>query len=644
VPKGLTSTARPLPEDIAAMVRARSPHISPDGTQIAYTVGTATRDPEAKPSDSDTTGGWSRASHLFVIGTKTGSTPRQLTFGERGGAPAQWAPDGRHLAFIRKGDDGERQIHVLALDGGEARAVDTGAHTPHGFKWTDDGQGFYFLATLEPDEDAKATTWTGGGASQFEKDYANDAVFEVRRGAAEPKQLTDGKRHVIDYAVSPNGRSIAVVTSASADPYLQSMQATIQLMPLSGGAAREVTEKPGMVAQIGWSPNSARLAWSNSPRGLSLLHGLQVYAVASSKRTDVAKSHDVTIGAFAWMPDSKHIAAVLQDKTFSRLARFGIDGGLVRAKAPSPYVLWQLDGVTANGHAAAVASNPQQPPEIAVVDLRRFGSRILTDTNPQVKAHWALAKTEVVQWTNPDGQTVEGILFKSQSSTVSPPPLLVMPHGGPDSVSQTYFDVWAHHLAARGYSVLRPNYRGGTGYGFEWYAANRGKLGDIEFADIESGVDHLIKVGLAHKDRLFYGGWSWGGYLSAWTLGHTTRYRAIVVGAGVNDTAIQYVTSDINHGAAADWEYKARPYTDKALWDAQNPARHMANAKTPTLIIHGRGDTRVDFVNGQVLYRALMDVGCPVEFWAYPRENHGFREPAHVAHMLTQWALWLDSH
>ncbi|MFT7582745.1 MAG: hypothetical protein ACI9MR_004428, partial [Myxococcota bacterium] len=81
VPKGLTSTARPLPEDIAAMVRARSPHISPDGTQIAYTVGTATRDPEAKPSDSDTTGGWSRASHLFVIGTKTGSTPRQLTFG-----------------------------------------------------------------------------------------------------------------------------------------------------------------------------------------------------------------------------------------------------------------------------------------------------------------------------------------------------------------------------------------------------------------------------------------------------------------------------------------------------------------------------------------------------------------------------------
>ena len=143
---------------------------------------------------------------------------------------------------------------------------------------------------------------------------------------------------------------------------------------------------------------------------------------------------------------------------------------------------------------------------------------------------------------------------------------------------------------------------------------------------------------------MFYGGWSWGGYLSAWTLGHTDRYRAIMVGAGVVDVVLQYVTSDINHGATADWEYKGRPWADPAAFDRANPARSLGNARTPTLILHGEADARVPFVNAQVLYRALSDRGTPVVFWAYPREPHGFQEPAHVQHMMETWAAFFDEH
>ena len=205
------------------------------------------------------------------------------------------------------------------------------------------------------------------------------------------------------------------------------------------------------------------------------------------------------------------------------------------------------------------------------------------------------------------------------------------------------FSAWVHYFAARGYSVFEPNYRGGFGYGYEFYAANRGRLGEIEFADIESGVDHLIATGKADKERLFYGGWSWGGYLTAWTIGHTDRYRAAMVGAGVIDTVTQYAGSDINHGIAAEWEFKGNPWQQTEQFDRASPSRYLRNVKTPTLITHGRNDHRVPFLNAVILYRGLVDVGCEVKFFAYPREPHGFREPAHQVHLLRHWAAWFDA-
>ena len=212
----------------------------------------------------------------------------------------------------------------------------------------------------------------------------------------------------------------------------------------------------------------------------------------------------------------------------------------------------------------------------------------------------------------------------------------VIPYGGPDGFSLQNFSVWAQYFAARGYSVFQPS------YGRPFYEANRGRLGDIELIDIESGVDSLVAAGKADPARLFYGSWSWGGYLSAWTLGHTDRYRAFMVGAGVIDVVVQYVTSDINHGASADWEFKGRPWSQPDTFERANPSRALARARAPTLIIHGENDERVPFINGQILYRALRDRGVNVTFWAYPREPHGFQEPAHVEHFLELWAAFFD--
>jgi dipeptidyl aminopeptidase/acylaminoacyl peptidase len=278
------------------------------------------------------------------------------------------------------------------------------------------------------------------------------------------------------------------------------------------------------------------------------------------------------------------------------------------------------------------------------VDLRKGTLEPLFDPNPQV-ADWTLARFEVVEWQSPEGATIRGLLWSPATEPQDgPPPLVVWPHGGPDGVSTAWFNPVLHVFAARGYAVLQPNYRGGLGRGMAFYAENRGRLGDIEFMDIEAGVDHLIATGRASADRLYYGGWSWGGYLTAWTIGHTDRYRAAVAGAAVVDTTSQYVTSDINHGAAAEWEFKGTPWQQTEAFDRASPARFLAGATIPTLILHGEDDARVPFAQGLTLYRALSDVGCEVRMLAYPGEGHGLRKPAHNVHRWSVWLDWYDAH
>ncbi len=192
--------------------------------------------------------------------------------------------------------------------------------------------------------------------------------------------------------------------------------------------------------------------------------------------------------------------------------------------------------------------------------------------------------------------------------------------------------------------MLRPNYRGSFGYGFAFYAANRNRFGEVEQADIESGVDQLVRDGLADPAQLYFGGWSWGGYIATWTAAHVHRYRAIVAGAAVSDVTHSYSLSDINHGVAAQWEYRGDPWNQTEHFDRVNPIRYVTQVKTPLLLLHGQADARVPFAESVQFFRALKDLGREVEFWAYPREDHGFTEGAHRVDYVKRWVDWYDAH
>ena len=647
--------ARPTARDIVSLRTLGEVAISPDGRSVAYLVSEPEHDPAAEPKDDDTKGGWTVTTALWLA-ERGGAAPRRLTWAKgRVSAPA-WSPDGRSLAYIRRGaeDGAVATLHVLTLGGGDARPVDTGKLEPTDVAFSPDGRKLAFTAEVAEGEEERRARWRTGGVIRWDREWRPVVLHVIgleegatARAVLPQVEVTDAVHvrgpadagSVVAFAWSPEGTRFAVVLSRSSDPYLTASLVRPAIVSAQDGSVlRWLEEKPGTVGAIAWSPDGRLVAWERAGRGLSLLDTLQVAEADGPGRWNAAARLDPTLAGFVWT-GPRRLVAVVKERTRTRLHELAHDGGGARPLGWAERIVTSAPTADRDGGAVAFGSATVRSPDApTLLDLREGRATVLADLNPQVR-DWTPLRDEVVTWKAADGTGVEGLLVTAATST-GRPPLLVMPHGGPDSVTSASFSPWTAFFAAQGFAVLRPNYRGGTGYGFEFYAANRGRLGEIEFGDIESGVDALLAAGRVDPQRLFYGGWSWGGYLTAWTIGHTNRYRAAMAGAAVVDTISQYALSDINHGVAAEWEYRGDPWRGWERFDAANPLRSLAGARTPTLILHGDADDRVSVTASKILYRALADVGCPVEMYLYPGEPHNPREPVHNEHLLETWLQW----
>ena len=574
-----------------------------------------------------------------------GGEPRQLTFATDPSTGPAWSPDGATLGFLRK-KDGKARIHLLGLGGGEARVLDTGTLDPQAFAFSPDGKRIAFTATLPLSDSRKQEKWASGGAIRWDREWQPAALHVVDLAGGKPTAVTGPGVHVDAFEWSPDGKRFAALLAPSSDPYEASnLQRPAIVTPRQGADAdvRWLEERPRNAAGIHWSPDGKQVAYALGVDTLSLLNHLVVHEADGDGRWNAAARLDPTIGGFTWSDDGS-LLALVSERTASRVYRLARDGSSARDTGFTGRVIRPpLSADRAGSRLAFLSSTPDDPWSPTLLDPGTGRASVIVRVAPDVAA-WPKARNEVVSWKSTDGTTIEGILTLPPGMPQgAKPPLWVFPHGGPDDVSQLSWSRWTPSIVAHGYAVLQPNYRGSTGYGLAFYAANRGRLGEIEFMDIESGVDALVAGGRVDPDRLYYGSWSWGGYLTAWTIGHTRRYRAAVAGAAVVDTVGQYALSDINHGVAGEWEFKGNPWQQDGHARA-NPVSHLRNARTPTLVLHGQADERVPFSQGQTLYRALSDVGCEVEFLAYPREPHGFQEPAHWVHMLSAWAAWFDQH
>ncbi|NCG21678.1 MAG: prolyl oligopeptidase family serine peptidase, partial [Rhodobacterales bacterium] len=528
--------APPTATDLVEMTGLGTAARSPDGRWVAFTLSTSKFDDEAiEDEDEDASeAGWTHERQLHLLDINTGDL-RQLTHGDHNPGAPQWSPDGTQLAFTRAD-----QLQLLPLAGGDAKPVDTGELSPEWWQFSGNNR-IVFSASPDVDDATGADDGKLDGAYKFEQNYTNTQLYVVTLDSQKVDEITDGSDHISDARYSAEANAWLLVTAPTADPYQAIVEG--QLVLVQDGQREIIEAEPDCPGDMAWSADGSHAAWVVCDGGPSLTNRVMVRRMSDGETWRLGEGLELTVDALNFTADGNSLLAQITSSTEHRILRFPrgggvpVDIGFGEGTLRGP-LLQDRKGKT----ALVQYADANTPPSLATLNLKTGRVSPVYSPNPQV-SDWDLGETSVVSWKNIDGLSLSGILTRPKGAT-GPTPLVVMPHGGPDSSSVLKFSGWAQYCAGRGYAVFNLNYRGGLGNGAEFYAANRGRMGEVEQEDIESGVDQLVTDGIADADKLYYGGWSWGGFLTAWTIGHVDRYKAAMAGAAVVDTVNQYVTSD----------------------------------------------------------------------------------------------------
>jgi dipeptidyl aminopeptidase/acylaminoacyl peptidase len=295
--------------------------------------------------------------------------------------------------------------------------------------------------------------------------------------------------------------------------------------------------------------------------------------------------------------------------------------------------------------AAAVCDTYNSPPEVFAGRLAEW--RQLTNNNSGLQATWG--KAESIEWTN-DGQNIQGWLIPP--AKVEPGkkyPMVVLIHGGPSSLTTSEWPASfgmsraiIAALSVRGYYVLLPNPRGSYGQGEDFTRANVQDFGGGDLRDDLAGVDAAIKKYPIDGKRLGVTGWSYGGFMTMWTVTQTDRFYAAVAGAGIANWQSYYGQNLIDQWMIPF--FGASIYDNPEVYEKSSPIRFIKNVKTPTLIIVGEHDAECPAPQSYEFWHALKTLGVPTKLIVYPGEGHMFIDPQHQTDRLEQTVAWFDKY
>lgn len=302
--------------------------------------------------------------------------------------------------------------------------------------------------------------------------------------------------------------------------------------------------------------------------------------------------------------------------------------------------------VTADGPVVAAIQLDEEP--VGRVMAGRPGELAAVSDHGSHLSDLELAAVESLSCVSPDAIALDAVVIRPSGAGRGPWPTAVLVHGGPYSRSGLWSHLhpldWGQLLAARGYAVVLPNYRGGAGHGNAFATAVRGDMGGAEWGDVLTIVDAAVEAGIADPDRLGIGGWSQGGFLTAWAVTATDRFKAGVMGAGVSDWGMLAATSDMPTFEAALGGDSRWDGPGPHVADAHSPISYTARRTTPLLILHGAEDERVPLSQATAFHRALRGQDAPVQMVTYPREPHGIRERRHQVDLQHRVVDWFDSY
>ncbi len=626
--------------------------LSPDGKQVAYTLA-----PRSKKEEHET-------SAIWIARTDRSAPSRQFTAGEAHDQHPRWSPDGKQLAFLSdRAKRGTAQLYLIGADGGEARPLTSTKNTKsvEDFAWSPGGGHLAFTSSDEPAEEDEKKEKERDDARVYGEKWPYARLRLLSLATREVTTLVAGERHIADFAWHPQGTEVAYVAQQTPDLEARAHEVVIERIAIAGGEPHIVCRFPCEVHSLAWSQDGNTLFFLASVAKKSQ-SSLAVYAVAAQggEPERIACGETSCAAELQAVQQASSLAMLVGEGLGSRIDLLIPENGemipLLDGRNGEQNVEYASWDVRCDQHGtftvAAVCSSGDQPWEVWA-GQEQTGQNSGAMAIQQISAHQeqlasiSFGRQEPFFWIARDGLALDGILIRPPGETeASPLPMVVLVHGGPYGRWEQHFHLhaldWGQWLALAGYAVLMPNPRGGFGRGEQFAAAARGEVGQADYQDVLSAVDAAIERGIADPEHLGIGGWSQGGFMSAWAVTQTERFKAAVMGAGVSDWGMMVMTSDV-----PDFEQELG---GSAPWDGQAHRRHLelspitfARAvKTPVLILHGENDARVPLSQATGFHRALRRQGVPVEFVVYPREPHGVAERAHQIDILKRVRRWYD--
>ncbi|WP_232286133.1 S9 family peptidase [Solidesulfovibrio carbinoliphilus] len=632
-------------EDMLRVAMVADVRLGPDGRRVAFTVTRAA--PEIRDGDL-----YSRI-YLAEPG-KAG--PRPVTPETAQCEKPSFSPDGTRLAYLQQGDDTTEAV-LQNLATGQTRRLSR-------------GQGDVLDLAFAPDGKSLAMTIVAEskGAASRNNDDADVEVLDAASGAAGlfllplvghggPRGLVTD-RDVGNFVFSPDGGRIAFettapdgpprgrrVTSASGAPAPGDAANTdIALVDVKTGAVTSLADTDGSEGSPRFSPDGKSVAYVSmaAPGFYFSAARVMVVPAAGGAPRALSETPDARPELLGWSAGGEAVYVREAQGTCAVIWALPVDGGPPRLVSDTPHVVASATLSPAGDAFGLVLADSSLPPEAYVTPADRFAPRAVSSVNKEF-AGYRLGRTEVVRWQSTDGTTVEGLYTHPIAPASTPPPLLVELHGGPALVAdRQYLGALNYYPLAvfseRGYALFQPNVRGSDGYGPAFRRANVGDWGGADFADLQSGLDALVARKLADPERLGVMGWSYGGYLAAWAIGHTGRFKAASVGAGITNLVSQCGSMDLPDFIPLYFGGEAYERFE-ALFD-RSPLKYAAAIKTPTLFQHGVADERVPFTQSLELYTALSRLGVPTRLAAYPRSGHDVTEPALIRDLMVRNLDW----
>jgi dipeptidyl aminopeptidase/acylaminoacyl peptidase len=629
------------PEEIADRIVPSDPRIAPDGSRVVFVAS-----PGSKTSEK-----WTRS--LWIAGD--GLPASQFTSGMADDCDPRWSPDGSRILFrsdrLKPGSDDYR-LFLLSVSGGEAMPLGELSGEISQPDWSPDGR---WVAVLRKDPEPEAITAQKkerDDAIVVEEDPRFTRLWIVDTQSKRARCLTTGEREVRSFAWAPDSLSLVAITTEAAEYDATLGPGDLWQLSVEGSLPRHVARfrtTPGSPVVVQTSRGPMVAVRTNGHRDLPH-DSIWTVALSGGEPFDALPELVGNVEELLHSSGSfGDLAARIIERTHGRL--YGVDllTGILTSVTPAAIrgrgsIVDPASMSRGGERLAAVWSDSTTPEEVWIGDAQGEAHPV---TSFGKDFHGRLQPAEHVSWMSDDGVEIEGLLtYPTGYQPGMRYPLVVEVHGGPswqweDRVMLDWHD-WAQMLASRGYAVLMPNPRGSTAYGPELQRLLQDDVGGGESRDLVAGAIAMVDREIADPDRLGIAGWSWGGYLTAWTITQTSIFRAAVMGAGLANMVSDHGQGDIP--SANLLYYPGQPYHHMEAYWKSSPIRYVASVRTPTLILHGEEDARVHPAQGMEFFRALKTLGVPVRFVRYPREKHRIEERAHQIDLMHRIIDWFDRY